>query len=216
VKFRDRREAGRQLAELLAARASSAPLVDPLVLALPRGGVPVGYEVAVRLRAPLEVLVARKVGAPGHEEYGIGAIAEGIGDAAARVGVGPAQFEELVRREHVELAHRVELYRGDRPLPSVAARDVIVVDDGLATGVTAEAAILAVRAQDPARVLLAVPVGAPDTASRLASVADEVVAVLLPEGFIAVGSWYHDFGPTPDREVLDLLADARARWDAPG
>jgi predicted phosphoribosyltransferase len=221
MRFRNRRDAGRQLAELLTGRSSSAPLLDPLVLGLPRGGVPVAYEVAALLAAPLDVLVARKVGAPGHEEYGIGAIAEGVANAvmtdrAARVGVGPVQFEELARREHVEVARQVALYRRDRPMPSVAARDVILVDDGLATGVTAEAAILAVRAQHPARVLLAVPVGAPDTAARLGSVADEVVAVLTPEGFIAVGTWYDDFGPTPDREVLELLADARARWDAPG
>jgi putative phosphoribosyl transferase len=191
-------------------------LEQPVVLALPRGGVPVAFEVAVTLVAPLEVLVARKVGAPGREEFGIGAIAEGSGDpvmssSAALVGVGPSLFDELVRRERGELQRRVELYRGDRPLPPVHGRDAIVVDDGLATGVTAEAAIRAVRALAPARVVLAVPVAAPDTVLRLRAVADEVVAVMAPEGFMAVGSWYDDFTPTSDREVTDLLAEARLR-----
>ena len=206
MSFRNRRDAGRELA----ARLASMTWVDPLVLGLPRGGVPVAFEVAKALGVPLEVFVARKVGAPGHEEFGIGAIAEGSADAvmsasAAMVGVGPRLFDELVRREQLELQRRVEMYRGTRPLPPIAGRDVIVVDDGLATGVTAEAAVRALRTMSPNRVILAVPVAAPDSVERLSAVADEVVTVLAPEGFMAVGSWYGDFSPTSDREVIDLL-----------
>ena len=173
-------------------------------------------EVAAALDAPLEVLVARKVGAPGHEEFGIGAIAEGCGeavksDSAGLVGVGPVLFEQLVRREQVELDRRIELYRGGVPLPPLTGRDVIIVDDGLATGVTAEAAILAVRAERPLRVVLAVPVGAADTVARLGRVADDVVTVLVPDGFMAVGSWYSDFSPTSDAEVIEVLTQARTR-----
>jgi putative phosphoribosyl transferase len=208
MSFRNRRDAGRELA----ARLTTMEWVDPVVLGLPRGGVPVAFEVAKALGAPLEVFVARKVGAPGHEEFGIGAIAEGSADAvmsdsAAMVGVGTTLFEELVRREQVELQRRVEMYRGTRPLPSIAGRDVIVVDDGLATGVTAEAALRALRTMSPNRVVLAVPVAAPDTVERLSEVADEIVTVLAPEGFMAVGSWYQDFSPTSDREVIHLLGE---------
>jgi len=217
IGFRDRRDAGEQLATQLGTHRCT----DPVVLGLPRGGVPVAFVVARRLDALLDVFVARKVGAPGHEEFGIGAIAEGWGDAvmsdsAALVGVGPVRFAELVRREQVELARRVGLYRGRRPLPTLTDRDVIVVDDGLATGVTAEAAVRALRMHRPARVVLAVPVAAPETVARLAAVADDVVAVLAPEGFNAAGSWYDDFSPTSDREVLDLLAETAARWEAQG
>jgi putative phosphoribosyl transferase len=211
MSFRDRRDAGRQLA----ARLRMSTFTDPVVLGLPRGGVPVAFEVSVALGAPLDVFVARKVGAPGHEEFGIGAIAEGTGDAvmtasAAMVGVGPHQFEQLARRERVELDRRVQQYRGTRELPPLTGRDVIVVDDGLATGVTAEAAVRALRMHDPARIVLAAPVAAPDTVSRLCSVADAVVTVLAPEGFMAVGTWYRDFSPTSDSEVVELLERSRA------
>ena len=210
--FRDRHDAGRQLAERLARDR----FVDPVVLALPRGGVPVAAEVADALSAPLEVFVARKVGAPGREEFGIGAIAEGRGDAvtsesAATVGVGPAQFAELARREQVELQRRVELYRGTVPLPSLRERDVLLVDDGLATGVTAEASVTALRSASPGRIVIAVPVAAPDSAARLRLLADDVVAVLEPEGFTSVGAWYDDFAPTTDGEVIALLTQARTQ-----
>ena len=203
-RFRDRVDAGRQLADRL-----PADLDDPIVLALPRGGVPVAKEVADRLGAPLEVLVARKIGAPGHAELGIGAIAEGgaiVGsDLVRALRLSANEFEALAERERGELARRVERYRGSRPLPVVEGRDVVLVDDGLATGVTAEAALRALRDEAPRRLVLAVPVCSPDTAHRLVPPADEVVCVLSPRDLIAVGVWYDDFTQTSDDEVLALL-----------
>jgi putative phosphoribosyl transferase len=214
VRFADRADAG----QALAARITELPLDAPVVLALPRGGVPVGFQVARALGAPLEVLVARKVGAPGQPELGIGAVAEGPGTPvitplATRVGVDEQRFAQLVETERAELERRVRHYRGGRPLPDLAGRDVVVVDDGLATGVTAEAALGSVRAAHPRQVVLAVPVAAPDSVDRLARVADLVVAVHTPAGFRAVGSWYDDFSQTTDAEVLDLLERARSAGD---
>ena len=185
-------------------------LADPVVLALPRGGVPVAHEVATALGVHVEVLVARKVGAPGHPEFGIGAIAEGGGvvanhDALRALRIDDERFAALASEEQAELDRRVARYRGDRPLPPLAGRDVIVVDDGLATGVTAEAALLAVRAAGPRRLVLAAPVAAPDTVRRLSSVADDVVAVEVPPYFAAVGQWYDVFDQTTDDEVVTLL-----------
>jgi putative phosphoribosyl transferase len=209
VRFRDRRDAGLQLATLLRTEA----LDDPVVLALPRGGVPVAYEIAQAIAAPIDVLVVRKVGAPQHREFGIGAIAEGgvtVRDEAAMrmVGVGAERFDQLAADELRELERRVQLYRGDRPLPDVTDRDVVLVDDGLATGVTAEAAILAVQRRGAHRVVLAAPVSAADTATRLSAIAD-VVCLATPARFSAVGEWYEDFGQTTDDEVLEHLARAR-------
>jgi predicted phosphoribosyltransferase len=209
IRFRDRAEAGRLLADELARHR----LTDPIVLALPRGGVPVGYEVASRLGAPLAVFVARKIGAPGQPELGIGAIAEDnsavVDRATARaLSVSAAEFEELATREQAELERRVQRYRGGRPLPDITGRDVVLVDDGLATGVTAEAALRALRARAPRRLVLAAPVCAPETAERLKGVADEVVCLYAPPDFGAVGAWYDDFGQTSDAEVLDLLGRA--------
>ncbi len=211
-RFRNRSDAGRILAE----RVRLLGLQSPVVLGLPRGGVVVAAELAAALGAPLEVFVARKVGAPGHEELGIGAIAEGLDEpvvshAARDMGVSPRELRVLAERARIELDRRVARYRADRPLPELADRDVIVVDDGLATGVTAEAALRALRQQQPRRLVLAVPVCARETASRLDRFADDVVCAATPEPFFAVGQWYEHFDQTTDDEVLDLLAG----WHAP-
>jgi putative phosphoribosyl transferase len=208
MRFRDRRDAGLQLATRLQTEA----LVDPVVLALPRGGVPVAFEIARAIGAPLDVLVVRKVGAPQHREFGIGAIAEGgitVRDETAMrmVGVSAERFEQLATDERRELERRVRLYRSERALPELSDRDVVLVDDGLATGVTAEAAIHAARGLGARRVVLAAPVSAADTAARLSAIAD-VECLATPARFAAVGEWYDDFGQTTDSEVLDLLRDA--------
>jgi predicted phosphoribosyltransferase len=211
MRFRDRRDAGLQLAARLQEQAPH----DPVVLALPRGGVPVASEIAHTIGAPLDVLVVRKVGAPQHKEFGIGAVAEGgvtVRDEVAMrlVGVSAERFEQLAADERCELERRVLLYRGERALPDLTGRDVVLVDDGLATGVTAEAAIVAVQSLGARRVVIAAPVSAADTASRLAAKAD-VVCLVAPARFSAVGEWYDDFDQTTDSEVLDLLDRARRR-----
>lgn len=210
MQFADRRSAGRRLA----ARLVSMALGDPLVLALPRGGVPVAYEVAVALHAPLDVLVARKLGAPGHRELGVGAIVEGsdtvvVSDTARLIGLSHDRVLEIAREERPELERRVARYRAGAAPPDVAGRQVVLVDDGLATGVTAEAALLALRDAGVERSVLAAPVCAPDTAQRLAGLADDVVCLALPDSFGAVGLWYEDFGQTTDDEVVRLLEAAR-------
>ena len=209
MRFRDRVDAGRRLADKLRTQS----LNEPVVFGLARGGVPVAYEVAGGLDAPLDVFVARKVGAPHQPELGIGAIAEGGGRVAnsralRAVGVSPDQFESLVEREQVELDRRVQHYRGDRGLPDVHDREVVLVDDGLATGVTAEAALRSLRLQAPRRLVMAAPACAPDTAERLRTVADQVFCLISPADFYAVGVWYEDFGQTTDDEVLNLLSKA--------
>lgn len=186
-------------------------LEEPIVLALPRGGVPVAAEVAAWLGAPLDVLVARKIGAPHQPELGIGAIAEGGGvvvdDAAVRaLGITPALLDDLAGAAQAELHRRVREYRGDRSLPTVTERAVVVVDDGIATGGTAEAALRALRRSHPARLVLAVPVAPPDTAARLRTVADDVVAVITTHRLGSVGQWYEDFTQTTDDEVRRLIA----------
>jgi putative phosphoribosyl transferase len=182
----------------------------PVLLALPRGGVPVAYEAAQVLGAEIDVFIVRKVGAPGHREYGIGSVAEGgvvvaDDDALRWLGVSRQRFDELAAIEQQELERRVAVYRGGRDAVDVRGRDVVLIDDGLATGVTAEAALLGVRAFEPRRLILAVPVGAPDTVRRLADIADEVVCLREPADFSAVGQWYVDFDQTSDEEVLRLL-----------
>jgi predicted phosphoribosyltransferase len=210
--FQDRRDAGRQLAALLTGYRDR----HPFVIALPRGGVPVGYEIARALGAPLDVLPVRKIGAPGHREYGIGAIAPGgafvLNMAAVNsLGVTRAEIEAVVAEETAELERRMRLYRGDRPLPDLGGRTAILVDDGLATGMTALAAIRAVRQSHPERIVLAAPVCAPETAAELRAEVDDLVCVSLPDQFYAVGLWYRSFEQTTDEEVLALLRDARER-----
>ena len=205
-RFRDRIEAGIQLGQ----RLHGMRLDHPVILALPRGGVPVAFEVTVVLDAPLDVFVARKIGAPGHQEYGIGAIAEGgvviaDDDALRGLGVSRERFEQLVAVERLELVRRVQYYRRGRDLVEVRDREVVLIDDGLATGVTAEAALRALRARQPSRLILAVPACAPDTAARLEGIADEVVCLIAPVDFAAVGFWYERFDQTSDSEVLRLL-----------
>ena len=206
--YSDRRHAGRMLAEKLLHYAGNANL---LVLALPRGGVPVGFEVAHALRAPLDVFVVRKLGFPGHEEYAMGAIASGgisVMSAMPGFSVSPEAVAEVVAREQPELVRREQLYRGQRPAMSLNGRTVIVVDDGLATGATMRAALLAIRQQHPGRLVAAAPVGADDTCRALRGDADEVVCAAMPQPFRAVGLWYENFSQTSDEEVITLLDDA--------
>ncbi|MFE6780128.1 phosphoribosyltransferase [Streptomyces sp. NPDC057702] len=210
MRFPDRRAAGRALAERLLSYRAGGAYPDPLVLALPRGGVPVADEVARALAAPLDVVVVRKIGAPFAAEVGIGAV---VGDdppwydeaALARLGLTVAELAPLADRERQELRRRTAVYRGDRPEPELAGRTAIVVDDGLATGSTARAALRFARARRPARLVLAAPVGAPDAVSLLRSEADDVVCPRQPPAFHAVGSWYVDFAQLTDEEVLRVL-----------
>jgi putative phosphoribosyl transferase len=207
--FRDRRQAGRALADQLEHYRGRA---DLLVLALPRGGVAVGFEVAHALQAPLDVFVVRKLGFPGHEEYAMGAIASGgvrVMNPMPGLAVSPQDVAAVVAREQDELVRRERLYRGDRPAVSFRGRTVIVVDDGLATGSTMRAAVLAIRQQHPAELVVAVPVGAPDTCRQLRDEADEVICAAMPQPFHAVGLWYESFPQASDDEVRELLEEAR-------
>jgi erythromycin esterase-like protein/predicted phosphoribosyltransferase len=207
--FHDRRQAGRVLADKLAHYAGHANL---LVLALPRGGVAIGFEVARALQAPLDIFVVRKLGFPGHEEYAMGAIASGgvrVMTPLPGLSVTPEEVAEVVAREQDELVRREQLYRGQHPPISIEGRCVIVVDDGLATGASMRAAVLAIRQQHPAHLVVAVPVGAEDTCQALRQEADEVVCAATPYPFRAVGLWYQHFPQTSDDEVITLLEEAR-------
>lgn len=205
--FTDRTDAGRRLAEVLV----TMHLQAPLLFGLPRGGVVVADAVASALGTRFEAFVALKVGAPGQEELGVGAVAEGledpvVSDVAAQVGISESELRVLAEDRRKEVDRRVRLYRGGRALPEVKGAEVVIIDDGLATGVTAEAALRSIRQKGPARLVLAVPVGAPDTVARLRSVADDVVCAESPGNLQAVGMWYEDFSPTTDEQVLGILA----------
>jgi predicted phosphoribosyltransferase len=209
--FHDRSEAGRLLAAKLGAYANRP---DVLVLALPRGGVPVAYEVARALNAPLDVFLVRKLGVPGHEEYAMGAIATGgvrvLNEEAVRaLGVPDYAIDAVAAKEQQELARRARLYRGDRPPPDVRGKTVILVDDGLATGATMQAAVKALRQEQARRIVVAVPVAAPETCEQLKEQVDDIICAVTPEPFYAVGLWYQDFSQTTDEEVRELLERAR-------
>ncbi len=208
--FRDREDAGRKLAERLVRYRDERPLV----FALPRGGVPVGYEISRALGVPLEVFVARKLGAPGQPEFGIGAVAPGgvrilNEDVVRRLGIPDDYLERITERETAEVQRRMRLFRGDRPEPDVRGRTVILVDDGLATGVTARAAVAALRRLQPQRLVLAAPVCASQTAELLGPEVDELVCLEAPSDLGAIGFWYRDFAQTSDEEVIELLGSAR-------
>jgi predicted phosphoribosyltransferase len=209
--FRDRRDAGRALSRQLGAYASRD---DVIVLALPRGGVPVAYEIAEAIDAPLDVFLVRKLGMPGHEEYAMGAIASGgirvVSEDIVRQ-IGMHELERVTIREERELRRRERLYRGDRPPIELWNRTVLLVDDGVATGASMQAAIAAVRQLGPRQIVVAVPVAPPQTARRLEEMADDVVTVARPQDFHAVGAFYEGFHPTSDAEVRALLSAAARR-----
>ncbi len=214
--FEDRREAGRALAARLRTYAGRS---DVVVLALPRGGVPVAFPVAEALDAPLDLFLVRKLGTPGHRELAMGAIASGgvrvLNDEVVNwYGISPEAIDAVAREEERELMRREVVYREGRAAIPLEGRVVILIDDGLATGSTMMAAVKAVRQRQPAKVIVAVPVGAPDTCDALSTIADEVVCVRTPEPFSAVGQWYLDFDQTSDEEVRQLLR-AHARTATP-
>jgi predicted phosphoribosyltransferase len=209
-RFSDRFEAGRALAERLEKFRNSQNVV---VLALPRGGVPVGYVVAEQIGAPLDIFLVRKLGVPWQEELAFGAIASGgtkvlDDDLLGQLGLTPAEIDAIVRREQAELERRERAYREGRPAIGVGKRVAILIDDGVATGSSMLAAVLALREQRPARIVVAVPVAPANTCERLQAEADEVVCIYTPEPFWAVGAWYDDFTQTTDEEVRQLLSRA--------
>lgn len=208
--YRDRSDAGKRLAERLGAYAHRQ---DVLVLALPRGGVPVAFEVARALHTPLDVLIVRKLGVPGHEELAMGALASGDicvlnQEVISSLHIPDRVVQRVIEREQEELARRERLYRDDRPPPEVSGRVVILIDDGLATGASMRSAALALRQRGPARLVIAVPVAASSTCLELRSEADEVICAQTHEPFFGVGYWYEDFSQISDQEVRDLLERA--------
>lgn len=211
IRFRDRTEAGQLLAQKLIAAYANHP--DVLVLALPRGGAPVAFEVAKALNAPLDVFLVRKLGLPGQEELAMGAIASsGVRvlneEVVQGLRIPRSVIDAVAARELQELARREQAYRGSHPPPDVHGRTIILVDDGLATGSTMRAAVRALRQQQPARIVIAVPAAAPEAFSGLGAEVDEIVCLITPQPFFAVGLWYEDFSQTTDEEVRELLERA--------
>lgn len=212
--FRNREEAGRRLAERLSGYADQ----NVVVMALPRGGVPVGYEIARALQAPLDVVVVRKVGVPGHEELAMGAVASGgvlvrNDDVIAPLGIREEILEDAAAEKRQEVEARERVFRGDRETPDLAGRTVIVVDDGIATGSTMRASLRALRQSDAERLVVAVPVASETACREMRDFADEVICLIATDQLIAVGQWYRDFAQVSDREVVELL-DAAARISA--
>jgi len=210
TQFRDRKEAGKLLAAQLAAYANQQ---DVIVLALPRGGVPVGFEIAQALHVPLDVIVVRKLGVPGQEELAMGAIATGgicilNKDVVQFLNIPDEVIDDITAQELQELERREHLFRGERPAYDVGGRTVILVDDGIATGATMHAAVAAIKQRQPTRIIIAVPTAAPSTCDEFAAEVDELVCVIRPEPFIAVGYWYRQFSQTSDEEVRSLLERA--------
>lgn len=210
--FRDRRDAGRRLAERL---ESYAGRDDVVVLALPRGGVPVGYEIARALESPLDVMVVRKLGVPGQEELAMGAIASGgarvLNEPVTRMlHIEPSVIDAVAEREAREIERRETAYRGERAPPELEGRVVVLVDDGVATGSTIRAAMAALRTLEPERLIVAVPVAPPEVCEQLERDADEAICLLSPETFFAISVWYEDFAQVSDAEVRELLDRARA------
>jgi putative phosphoribosyl transferase len=215
--FKDRVDAGRLLAMQLKEYANQP---DLLVLGLPRGGAPVAFEVARALKAPLDVFLVRKLGTPGHEELAMGAIASGdvriLNDMVVKgLNIDNEAINQVTERELKELQRRERQYRGDNPEPELHNRTVILIDDGLATGTTMRAAAIALRQQQPARIIVAVPVAAPETCDEFRDLVDEVVCAVTPRELYAVGLWYEDFSQTSDDEVVELLERSRKEWSLP-
>jgi putative phosphoribosyl transferase len=216
-RFRNRREAGRVLAGKLDKYAGRD---DVIVLALPRGGVPVAYEVARALGVPMDVFLVRKLGVPGREELALGAIASGgvrllNSDVVRALRIPPEVIDRVAAAEREELERREQEYRGDRPAPDVRGKTVILIDDGLATGASMRAAVVALRQKDPARIVVAVPIAAPSTCEEFRDEVDETICARTPEPFYAVSLWYEDFSQTTDAEVRELLARAANDHAAP-
>ncbi len=204
--FHNRREAGQQLAQRLIHYREE----KPIILALPRGGVVIGFEIAQVLEAPLDIIIARKIGAPSQPELGIGAIAPGgiriLNEYAIHVlDISEEQIEHITAQELKEMHRRLNLYRGNRPFPEIRDHTIILVDDGIATGVTAQAAIQSIRRQKPNRIILAVPVAPPETVAKLGPQVDEVFCIITPPSMRAISLWYDDFQQTTDEEVIALL-----------
>jgi putative phosphoribosyl transferase len=215
--FRDREDAGRRLAERLAGYRGESPIV----FALPRGGVPVGYEIAHALEAPLDIFISRKLGAPGREEFGIGAVAQGgvrvLNERAVEALEIPEEYIERVAKEEAEeIERRLRILRGDRPELEVEGRTAVLVDDGLATGVTARAAVEALRQRNPGRLVLAVPVCAAQSVELLRLEVDEMVCLEAPSKLMAISLWYQDFYQVEDEQVVELLERARREREERG